>query len=54
MELERWEEASAAFTRAANMREWSGRVAELKIEAERKIAEVEEGRERKGMQIERR
>jgi tetratricopeptide (TPR) repeat protein len=49
MELERWEEASAAFTRAANVRGWGARIAELKIEAERKIAEAcERGEHGKG------
>ena len=51
MELEGWKEASAAFTRAANMREWSGRVAELKIEAENKISESEERRQQKGTKL---
>ena len=40
MKLQRWEEASAAFTRAANVRGWAERVAELKIEAESKVNDV--------------
>lgn len=40
MKLERWRDASAAFTRAANVRGWAQRVAELKMEAERKLIEV--------------
>lgn len=48
MQLERWEEASAAFTRAANVRGWAERIAELKVEAERKIIEAENKRERNG------
>jgi hypothetical protein len=43
MELERWGEASAAFTKAANVRWWASRVAELKIEAERRIIEGQDG-----------
>ena len=49
MELERWEEASAAFTRAANVRGWAVRIAELKIEAEQKIIEVERRGKLKGL-----
>jgi tetratricopeptide (TPR) repeat protein len=48
MELKRWEEASTAFTRAANVRGWAGRIAELKIEAERKFRDAEERRKLKG------
>ena len=44
MELERWGEASTAFTKAANVRWWASRVAELKIEAERRIIEAQDGR----------
>ena len=50
MELERWEEASVAFTRAANVRGWGTRVAELKTEAEKKLNDVEEAMRRKGEQ----
>jgi hypothetical protein len=32
--LARWAEASAAFTKAANIRSWASRVKELKSEAE--------------------
>lgn len=41
MELERWEEASTSFTRAASVRVWGTRAAELKMEAESRILEVE-------------
>ena len=51
MELQRWEEASAAFTRAANVRGWAVRIAELKIEAERKVNQAEEWRKRKETQV---
>lgn len=44
MDLERYEEANDAFTRAASVRWWAWRVAELKAEAERKIAQTEERR----------
>ena len=40
MKLERWRDVSAAFTRAANVRGWAQRVAELKMKAERKLIEV--------------
>ena len=45
MELERWEEASAAFTRAASIRWWAYNVAVLKSEAERMMVVTKEGRE---------
>jgi EAL domain-containing protein (putative c-di-GMP-specific phosphodiesterase class I) len=45
--LARWEEASAAFTRAANIRGWATRVEELKREAENMIAEQRMGRSRR-------
>lgn len=48
MQLMRWEEASAAFTRAANVRGWGTRVAELKIEAERMMNDAEQARRRAG------
>ena len=38
MDLRRWEEASAAFTRAASITDWRGRVAELMIEARKNLA----------------
>jgi hypothetical protein len=38
MELKRWGEASAAFTRAASIADWKGRVAELMIEAQKNLA----------------
>ena len=47
MELERWDEASVAFTRAANVRGWGTRVAELKSEAEKKLHDVEEARRKR-------
>ncbi|KAH8596274.1 hypothetical protein B0O99DRAFT_110710 [Bisporella sp. PMI_857] len=37
MDLERWHEASLAFTRAASVKDWKGRVAVLKMECERQI-----------------
>ena len=40
MKLELWEEASAAFTKAASIRWWAYRVAELKAESERMIIEA--------------
>ena len=46
MEMRRWAEASWAFTRAANVRGWGGRIGGLKEEAERRLGE-EEG-ERRG------
>jgi hypothetical protein len=45
--LARWEEASAAFTRAANIRGWATRVEELKREAENMIVEQGMGQSRR-------
>lgn len=44
MDLERYEEANDAFTRAASVRWWAWRVAERKTEAELRIAQAEEKR----------
>ena len=44
MDLERYKEADEAFTRAASVRWWAWRVAELKTQAEHKIAQAEKRR----------
>ena len=44
MELQRWKEASDAFTRAANVRAWADNLAGLKTTAERRLVEELDGR----------
>jgi hypothetical protein len=48
MELERWDEASKAFTRGASVRWWGWRVEGLKREAEWRSVEERSGRFRRG------
>jgi hypothetical protein len=51
MELKRWKEASCAFTRAASVRDWQGKVWELKNMAESNL--LQESRRKGKARIER-